>query len=464
MPENTDDKIDRLSKELLKLSHDSIAVEMRFLGRALNRLVCRSYEGTLATDGRSLFYDKTYLLKKYKDTGEAPTRDYLHILLHCVFRHMFVGPGIRKDVWNLACDIAVESAISAFGPDTAKSAREPGQQAASKLIRISTEHLTAEKIYRYLLAINISDREVRELGALFGADDHTMWYSRGAALKAYGITGAEQSSDSISADGAAHFSLIYGEAPEAVEEEWKKISVQIKSDLENFSKKYGKKASNLVNGIDEVNRERYDYADFLKKFAVMGEVMKVNDNEFDNVFYTYGLSLYGNMPLIEPLEYKEEKRVREFVIAIDTSGSVQGKLVQAFIRKTCNILMQEENFFSKINVHIIQCDADIQTDTKITSAAELEQHISELELHGFGGTDFRPVFKYVEYLRSRHEITELGGLVYFTDGWGSYPKSPPDYNTAFVFVGDDTDEPPVPPWAITLRLPEEDIEAFDKGE
>ena len=34
----------------------------------------------------------------------------------------------------------------------------------------------------------------------------------------------------------------------------------------------------------------------------------------------YGMELYGNMPLVEPLEYKETDRVREFVIAIDTSG------------------------------------------------------------------------------------------------------------------------------------------------
>ena len=38
------------------------------------------------------------------------------------------------------------------------------------------------------------------------------------------------------------------------------------------------------------------------------------------------------MPLIEPLEYKEVKRIKEFVIAIDTSGSVSGELVQKFIQ------------------------------------------------------------------------------------------------------------------------------------
>ena len=50
-------------------------------------------------------------------------------------------------------------------------------------------------------------------------------------------------------------------------------------------------------------------------------MMKLNPDEFDYNFYTYGFALYENMPLIEPLEYREVKRIREFVIAIDTSGS-----------------------------------------------------------------------------------------------------------------------------------------------
>ncbi len=41
------------------------------------------------------------------------------------------------------------------------------------------------------------------------------------------------------------------------------------------------------------------------------------------MFYTYGLSpLYGDMPLIEPLEYRDEKRIRDFCDATDTSSSV----------------------------------------------------------------------------------------------------------------------------------------------
>lgn len=37
----------------------------------------------------------------------------------------------------------------------------------------------------------------------------------------------------------------------------------------------------MTQNLAAANREKYDYTAFLKKFAVMGEVMKINDDEFD---------------------------------------------------------------------------------------------------------------------------------------------------------------------------------------
>ena len=163
------------------------------------------------------------------------------------------------------------------------------------------------------------------------------------------------------------------------------------------------------------------------------------------------------MPLIEPLEYKDEKRIRKFVIAIDTSGSVQGPLVQNFLNKTYNILKQTESFHSKVNIHIIQCDSEIQDDVKITCQKDLDRYLAEIKLRGFGGTDFRPVFDYVDQLIRNKEFTNLKGLVYFTDGYGIFPSKQPQYNTAFVFIEDDYEIPEVPVWAIKLILQSKEV-------
>lgn len=60
-----------------------------------------------------------------------------------------------------------------------------------------------------------------------------------------------------------------------------------------------------------------------------------------------------------------------------------------------------------MNFHLIQCDALVQKDVKITSEKELEQVMEDLTLYGRGGTDFRPAFEYIEELRKNGELTNL---------------------------------------------------------
>ena len=235
------------------------------------------------------------------------------------------------------------------------------------------------------------------------------------------------------------------------------LRIRLQTDMETFSKQQGDRAGGLLQNLKEVNREKYDYTAFLKKFAVTGEAMKINDDEFDYIYYTYGLQLYKKVPLIEPLEYKDVKRIREFVIAIDTSGSTSGELVQKFIQKTYNILLSTESFFSKINLHIIQCDATIQEDAVIHSQEEFDKYLEQMKIRGLGGTDFRPVFSYVEWLIEKKEFNNLKGLIYFTDGYGTFPERKPPYETAFVFVEDNYNNPDVPPWAIKLVLQKDEI-------
>ena len=175
-----------------------------------------------------------------------------------------------------------------------------------------------------------------------------------------------------------------------MEQAWKDISARMQMDLETFSKQQGDRAGALTQNLQAVNRETYDYTAFLKKFAVRGEVMRLDPDEFDYVYYTYGLKLYQNMPLIEPLEYREVKRIREFVIAIDTSGSTSGELVQKFVQKTYNVLKSTESFFSKINLHILQCDADIQEDVKITSQEEFDAYLKTMTIKGLGAPTSGP--------------------------------------------------------------------------
>lgn len=84
--------------------------------------------------------------------------------------------------------------------------------------------------------------------------------------------------------------------------------------------------------------------------------------------------------------------------------------------------------------------------------------MDNLELVGQGGTDFRPAFAYVEELREKGAFQSLKGLLYFTDGEGIYPGRKPDYDVAFVFMGETDEEKQVPPWAMKLVVDPDDRE------
>ena len=419
------EQISALARQVLSLARDNILVSLRFFDVALTGLIWKEVPGTgvIATDGKVLQYDPVNILQEYEKEPKRVTRMLLHTLLHCIFYHNFQYDKLDRECWDLSVDLAVENTILELQVPSVQV--ETDREAVAKL-RVWKEDvgvLTAERIYKFIRTNPISSREKEEMNRLFYRDSHKLW------------TPKEE--------------LVISQ------EQWQKISERIKADLKAFSKARNNTES-LEKNLTEATKERYDYGEILRRFTVMGENITVNDEEFDYIYYTYGLELYGNMPLVEPLEYRESKKVKEFVIALDTSASCRGPIVREFLKKTYSILKSSENFFSKINVHIIQCDNSIQQDTKITCDEDFENFLKNGRLQGFGGTDFRPVFEYVEQLKEQGEFENLKGLIYFTDGYGIYPERMPDYDVIFAFLEEDEHRAPVPPWSLQVIVPIEE--------
>ena len=443
-----------LALSTLRLARNTLLVNLRFLDLALSCFKLVPWEGSIAVDGAHIYYDPRWVLHRYKQERQVIVRDYLHMVFHCVFHHAFVNTLLDTDAWDLACDIAAENAINELELPCVRASRQVSQYPFMEIIRRDVKQLTAEKIYHYLRERAFPPQEIAILHQNFAADDHSLWYLPPEVDGRGGDDGEPDAREVRRRRMRGTVAISRAE----MEQAWSDIARRMQTELETFAaQRQGTAPGGLTQSLAAVTREKYDYAEFLRRFAVLGEAMKVNDDEFDYIFYTYGMKLYGNMPLIEPLEYKEVKRIREFVIAIDTSGSVSGELVQKFVQKTYNILQQQESFFAKINLHIIQCDAKVQEDVKITSREEFDEYLQGMQLHGFGGTDFRPVFDYVERLRQAGAFTNLKGLIYFTDGYGTFPEYQPDYHTAFVFIDDAYNNPEVPVWAIKLVLQKDEI-------
>lgn len=427
-----ENKIQALADQILTLAHDDLLMHLRFFDMALAQLKWKekAKTGCFATDGRNLFYDPVYVLKRYQENPKYITRSYLHVLLHCIFSHGFQYDKLEPGTWDLAVDIAVENVILDLQLENMALEQDADALRKIRILREDIGSLTAERIYRYFRHNPVTQEERRELEKLFARDVHSLWRTAEAGAQ---------------------------EQLEITEEQWKKISQRVKADLKSFTKDK-KGAESLEKNLEETTRDRYDYSDILRRFTVMGEDIRVNDDEFDYVYYTYGLEHYGNLPLIEPLEYKETSKVREFVIAIDTSASCRGAIVKAFLRKTYSILKGSENFFHRVNVHIIQCDNQVQSDTKITKDEDFETFMQYGKLTGFGATDFRPVFDHIEKLQLQGEFENLKGLIYFTDGYGIYPQKMPDYDVIFAFLDEDENRAPVPPWSMKVVLEEDALE------
>lgn len=445
-------KTEKVAAEIIQMSKNKLLVNMRFMDMALNQFRMSPRPDLTpfsACDGDVYVYDPVHILKAYMLDENLPIRNFLHSVLHCVFKHFYVNTLVDQTMWNLACDIAVESAINDLELSFLNITKAKEQVQFFDLFKNKVKTVSAEKIYRYFLDEKLSDHLVEKLSLLFKGDDHVLWYLTETQKKKMNL----YASRGEAVKPLSNMLLLL--------QGWADIALRMQTELEVFILQ-GKGAGLLTQNLREVNRERYDYSEFLKKFAVRAEMMRLNPDEFDYNFYTYGFALYENMPLIEPLEYREVKRIREFVIAIDTSGSTSGSLVQTFVQKTYNILKSTESFFSKINLHIIQCDAEIQEDVKITTQQEFDAYLKQMQLHGLGGTDFRPVFAYVNHLVEKKEFDNLKGLIYFTDGYGSFPQKMPSYDTAFVFVEDEqnpstSNNYEVPSWAMKLVLRKEEL-------
>ena len=433
--QNADKKISLKAAELLRLASDTIIVNMRFMDVALNRLKREEKTGLfgVAPDGERFYYDSRFLLNSYLKDDNAVTRMYLHSLLHCIFNHSFNYDRVDDEVWDMACDIAVENIIMELEVPDFTLHDDSDRVWMLKGIVKEVPSLTAEKIYRYLLVNPLSKADRIKMTELFAQDRHIYWRK--------------------------------AENYEISEEAWKKISRRIRTDLGTFSKA-GNGSESLIKNLIDTTKKKYDYKRLLERFTVMGEELKVNDEEFDYIYYTYGLEHYGNMPLIEPLEFRDEKRVRDFAIVLDTSASCMGATVRAFLKKTYDILKGSESLASKVNVHIIQCDSEVRSDVKITNEREFDDYIAGGKLTGYGGTDFRPAFEYVDGLIEDNEFDNFKGLIYFTDGFGIYPGKAPDYDCMFVFVNNET-KPEVPWWGIRVELDEDYIlreEEKEEGE
>lgn len=418
-----------MARRAMELTRSELYIQLRYLNAALGALSLTpdpEPERGPATNGAALVYGPAWVLRIYRKNRKYLARAYLHSVLHCIFRHPWLREGRDPALWGLACDIAVEHTLDTLGVEALTRPVSWLRQKTYAELKEKAKFVAAGPIYRVLA--QCSAGELDKLQQEFYCDSHRLWPT---------------DPDSPAA--------------QMMGRQWEQLGRETQLSMQQAGRQAGETAgAQSLAAQVEAGRSRRLYKDFLRRFAVLREEPRLDLDEFDLGSYTYGLTTYGNMPLIEPLETRESKKIRDLVIVIDTSESTAGELVKSFLRETFGLLKTSGSFFSKCNIVVMQCDDAVRDITFLKDTETLERYAAALTLNGGGGTDFRPAFARIDELQKEGRLRDLQGVLYFTDGKGTFPARPPAYQTAFLFLEDGSPPPEVPPWAIRLILaPEE---------
>ena len=138
----------------------------------------------------------------------------------------------------------------------------------------------------------------------------------------------------------------------------------------------------------------------------------------------YAKSTYSFMPPHMKYLYRGiylpslSSNLLRIVIAVDTSGSIDETLLATFLAEVHSIMQIYTNY----EIELITADAKIQSHKTFFPGEMLDYTLS-----GGGGTDFRPVFHYID-----ENLNYPTLLLYFTDGEGTFPLHLPHYDVLWV--------------------------------
>ena len=269
-----------MAKRAMDRIRSELYLDLRYMNAALGALVPTPAAGlhNLATDGAALCYDPEWFIGLYRSNRRYLPRAVLHSVLHCVFRHPWLRGGRDASLWGLACDIAVEQTIDAL--QVPSLTRPVGwlRQKTYQALRKNGAMPAAGPIYRWLAAQEPD--ELQKLHREFVCDSHRLWPK----------------------DPTSQQAQVQGRR-------WEQLGRETCISMQQAGQQAGQAAgAETMQAQIEAAHSRRLYKDFLRRFAVMREEPRLDPDEFDLGYYSYGLRTYGNLPLIEPLESRESKK------------------------------------------------------------------------------------------------------------------------------------------------------------
>lgn len=365
-----------------------------FFGSLALRLRLRPVDEipTACIDGRTIFYNP-----KFVEGLTIPQTMGLitHEIMHVAFLHHTRRQARKPMKWNMACDYAINPILSSNGFHLPEEGLNDPKYA----------NMPAEQIYNLLPDI---PGDGQHLVVQLGMD------GSGTLAPDPGKNGAVGDSQGKTE----------GEI-KAEENDWK---VAVKA-AEKLAKDAGKLPAGMERMIDDLVKPVLPWREILRRFMTERDTNEFTWSKPNRRLIASGLYL--------PSRYDEDA-AGEMVVCIDTSGSVGEYELNEFAAEMKGI----HKDVKPRKLHVVYCDAGIGRIDEFGRDDELT-----ITPNGGGGTDFRPVFKWVE----KNGI-DVKALVYLTDGYGPFPDEAPGYPVMWAI----NNEQVIPPWGEHLVINEKE--------
>jgi predicted metal-dependent peptidase len=312
---------------------------------------------TAMTNGRDVYYGRSFVESL---TDQELTAVVLHEALHMAYNHAWLWRGLWKEdarLANMAADLVINLEIL----DLSKKHRDLLQLPQCALVSEEYRGMDTGEVYRRL-------KDQGEEGG-GGFDEHNF--------------------------------------DELTDEEKEAVAAEIDQAIRQGALMAGKMGGEESRLIGELTAPKIDWREQLREF--MSAVSQGHD---DSTWRRPNRRWLGE-DLYMPSSISES--MGSLVVGIDTSGSVTGEMVSAFLSEVVGIC---QNVMPEV-LHLIECDATIQSH-KVFDQGSLDQLGAITELHGGGGTDMRVVFRYIVQQNIKPEA-----IVILTDGYTPFPEELP---------------------------------------
>lgn len=313
-----------------------------------------------ATDGRTVFVNPDHF-----ELLDAPEQDrlILHCVLHAALLHVTRRSERDPEIWNTACDIVVNGIIAGI----------EGMSLPTNALRDHRlEHLSVEEVYELLLRdparpislepdlLEPPDGWDRNAG---GENEGSIGTARNARLEAYWR------------DAHQHASVVA------------------------LAVAQGSRPAGLARELAVLNPARLDWRAHLWRYLA----------QTPSDFQGYDRRFIGRGLYLDALEGESLRAC----VAIDTSGSVDDRQVQALVGEVQGILRA----YPHVQCDLYYADAQAHGPFPLSADGPIPPPV------GGGGTDFRPFFEAVARRQGPHEHIVC---IYLTDGFGDFPVTPPE--------------------------------------